>query len=300
MTPVDRLDSVKLPKAPIPDPVDKRVTHHFERQGGKLEVIADVDRQRFRALIEFALGSGRHGQTMIARDVSGRHRSLRMSYYAAGETWELTERFHRNPAEPQGFLGDLLGEKEFLACLNCHTTRYASFQTPDSPEVHDRGIGCERCHGPCELHLRAIEAGFPEPVVARPKRAKPADRMALCGQCHAANGEIPPSDPRFIRFQSTTLPYSRCYNESKGRLDCVTCHNPHRNLETDPAAYEAKCLACHGGDGLGSPTTASSDGGGAVCPVDSRTGCIGCHMPKGADVMPGSSFTDHHIRIHKK
>ena len=129
------------------------MTHQFERQGGKIEAIADVDRQRFRALIELALGSGRHGQTMIAHDVSGRHRSLRMSYYAAGETWDLTEKFHPNPADPQGFLGDLLGEREFLACLNCHTTRYASFQTPESPEVHDRGIGCERCHGPCDLHL---------------------------------------------------------------------------------------------------------------------------------------------------
>ena len=150
----DRLDSVKLPKAPIPDPVDKRVTHRFKHRGGKLEVIADVDHHRFRALIDFALGSGRHGQTMIAHNTSGRHRSLRISYYAGVETWELTEKFRPDPVDPQGFLGDLLGDKEFLACLNCHTTRFASFQTPDSPEVHDRGIGCERCHGPCDLHLR--------------------------------------------------------------------------------------------------------------------------------------------------
>jgi tetratricopeptide (TPR) repeat protein len=292
------LQSVKLPKDPVPDPVDKRVTHRFERQGDKIEVTTTVDRERYRALVDFALGSGHHGQTMLARDDPGGHRSLRISYYSGGEKWDLTEKFRPDPTDGRGFLGDVLGEKEFVACLNCHTTRYTATQTQDSPELADHGIGCERCHGPGELHLRAIETSFPEPVIARPRLATPVDRMKLCGRCHAANGEIPPSDPRFIRFQATTLAYSRCYTESQGRLDCVTCHNPHRNVETAPASYERKCLACHMEGRTASPAVDAKAGAGLVCSVDPRKGCIGCHMPKDSDAILGSTFTDHHIRIH--
>jgi hypothetical protein len=123
-------------------------------------------------------------------------------------------------------------------------------------------------------------------AIARPKLATPAQRMALCGQCHSADGDTPPSDPRFIRFQATTLCYSRCVTESGGRLDCVTCHDPHKNVETNTAHYEARCLSCHAVNS-------------ARCPVNAKTGCLGCHMPRVENVMPFTSFTDHHIRVHR-
>ncbi|MGB0066976.1 MAG: hypothetical protein WBQ11_02925, partial [Isosphaeraceae bacterium] len=40
------------------------------------------------------------------------------------------------------------------------------------------------------------------------------------------------------------LTWSRCYTESKDRLDRATCHDPHRKVSTTASRYEAKCLVC--------------------------------------------------------
>jgi hypothetical protein len=168
--------------------------------------------------------------------------------------------------------------------------------------VADHGIGCERCHGPGDHHVRAVESGFDQLAIARPKLATPARRLKLCAQCHSTDGVIPPADPRFIRFQATTLPYSRCVSESGGRLDCVACHDPHRDVETNSAHYEIRCLACHGekrGPEVSAPGVRVEAVAASQCKVNVSNGCITCHMPKVEKIMPFMSFTDHHIRVHR-
>jgi tetratricopeptide (TPR) repeat protein len=296
ITRVDGLKSVPIPKGPVIDPINKDVIHRFDRKGDGIEASAEVDRKLIKGVVAFVMGSGQHGQTMIALDEAGKPRSLRISHYSGNNTWDLTEKFRPVPADHSGYLGDLLGPNEFTACLNCHSTRYMASISPSSPETQDRGIGCERCHGPGDHHIKSLKAGFPELAIARPKAATHADRMALCAQCHIATGEIPPSDPRFMRFQATTLPYSRCFTESGGQIDCVTCHNPHTNVETRASVYESKCLACHVVSKAAANLPAKAK---TICKVNSKSDCLSCHMPKSADVMPGTTFTDHHIRIHK-
>jgi tetratricopeptide (TPR) repeat protein len=282
----ESLASVPLPKAAVADPEAPGVTHRFERSGSEIRVAVETDGGLIRAVVDYALGSGHHGVTMLARDETGRHRSMRISYYSAGDYWGITSGFNPHPTDRESYLGNALSDAGLHGCLDCHSTRYPPSEGKRSPEAADRGIGCERCHGPGDHHLRAVEAGFPQLAIARPKLATPAQRMALCGQCHSADGDTPPSDPRFIRFQATTLCYSRCVTESGGRLDCVTCHDPHKNVETNTAHYEARCLSCHAVNS-------------ARCPVNAKTGCLGCHMPRVENVMPFTSFTDHHIRVHR-
>lgn len=298
------MKSVPLPRRPVQDPGNPSVEHAFERVAGEVRLESKVDGQVYRAVLDYALGSGRHGMTMLGRQESGRHRSLRISYYSTGgEHWDLTNGLPDRQATPEEYLGQLLDEESFAKCINCHTTRFNSEGEWTGPEAADRGIGCERCHGPAGHHLRAVDLGFPDPAIARPKSAQPAQRLKLCGQCHSSDGIIPPSEPRFVRFQATTLPFSRCVTESGGKLDCVGCHDPHRGLETDHRYYEVRCLACHNGNGSGASTPSAEVRIEAVaatpCPIDSKTGCIGCHMPKAKEVMPFTDFTDHHIRVHR-
>jgi predicted CXXCH cytochrome family protein len=124
----------------------------------------------------------------------------------------------------------------------------------------------------------------------------------------------PRTDPLWLRFQSLTLTWSRCFTESQGTLSCVTCHDPHRNRETAPARNASICLGCHGDPTAGatdSPLNPSSAGrprpapakpisrrAQTVCPVDPAKGCIECHMPRQWQEGTHSFKTDHYIRIH--
>ena len=100
------------------------------------------------------------------------------------------------------------------------------------------------------------------------------------------------------RFQAFGLTRSRCFQESRDKLSCVTCHNPHADAATDRRAYEKVCLSCHSG----APPTAKTEQG-KICPVNRTSGCVECHMPTRpvfrSSIAP-VTMAEHLIGIYKK
>ena len=287
---------IPLPDGPVADPANPAIAHTFTREGENVRVKTKVGDASYEALLDYALGSGHRGITMIGKDTEGTFRELRISQYSEkGLVWDVTSGFSPHPSDPREYLGKVLSPAGFRDCIHCHATQFRSIADRSGPEAADRGIGCERCHGPGGNHVLAMERGFPDPAIARFTEATGPQRMTACSGCHASDGTFPPTDPQFIRFQSTTLPLGKCYVESKGKLDCVTCHNPHEKLETSAKVYEAKCLDCHG------PKTSKVEDSfrRVACPVNAKSDCVKCHMPTREDVVPHTSFTDHHIRVHR-
>jgi hypothetical protein len=305
------LKDVPLPASPVPDPRLPGVTHSFSRMGDdRIELAVRENDRLTRAIIEYAVGSGHQGITMIAKDEQGADRSLRISYLHNGPTWTETKGADSAPSEPGDLIGRALGPKSLRHCIHCHATWYRavdlSRKGPRGPEARDHGIGCERCHGPGLNHLKAVESGFAEPAIALTSKTPTDPRLKSCTECHAADGSISPSDPEFTRSQGTTLLFSRCYTASKDRFGCTTCHDPHKVLETSIPNYEAKCLGCHASaspraDNPSSPGIAAHGihASAPVCPVNPTEQCISCHMPKVDDPSRRARFTDHHIRIHR-
>ena len=286
------LAGVPLPPPGLADPVDPRASHTFTREAGGIRVAAKVDGSTYEALLDYAMGSGHRGTTLVGRDADGGgRRSMRISSYNgdASPIWDVTSGFSPHPATPRDFLGKPLSAAGFRECLHCHTTRFRDEQDRSGPEAADRGIGCERCHGPGGNHADALAAGWPYAAIGRPKLATAEQRMSICARCHAADGSTPPDNPEFARFQSTTLTYSRCYTESGGKLDCTTCHDPHKNAETSVEFYTNKCLGCH------NPATATQK----PCPVEPSRNCTSCHMPRVGDGVSHTPFADHHIRARR-
>ena len=212
----------------------------------------------------------------------------------------------------------------------CHTTNFRAVLDQSGPEAADRAIGCEKCHGPGGHHVAAAEAGFPDLAILNPGRLPGSAVNKTCGQCHDLHNtsviSAPRTDPVWYRFQSLALTWSRCYTETEGNLNCVTCHDPHTHSKTSAALHEAKCLSCHGPDpgprhdllapvrekvaegklrgGSGSPPLRSDNPSPrknrTTCPVDPAEGCIACHMPSAWQQSTHSFKTDHFIRIRDR
>ncbi len=310
------LGGLVLPASTVADRFDSRTTHALYRTAdGRLRQETRRDRQVFDAVVQYAFGSGDRGLTLVGRDGKGKAYELRLSEYPDGSaaTWDLTSGHPRNPGRPEEFLGQPLTEDAVRLCLSCHVTEPKAVLDRSGPCALDRGIGCEKCHGPGGNHLRAVEAKLVEsdPSIGRPSMVAGARLVHICAQCHTpSNHEVSRDDPTSARFQSTTLTWSRCFTESNDSLDCATCHNPHRDASTSIPHYEARCLSCHSSQGSGprSPQTGDSrprrhalipSSARTICPVNPVQGCIGCHMPAVKDIVPHSSFTDHFIRVHR-
>ena len=297
----EALSSVKWPPGTITEGGAAGITHRFEQAGDLVTLKSYSGKSEGSAQpfhVEFAVGSGHHGVSFITRQPNGSVYLSRASLFHEDTISGLTPGFSPNPTLSLDTYGRPLTAELLRACLSCHTTALKVSADRTTLETADHGIGCERCHGPGQNHIKAAGLNFPDPAIARPKLATAGRIVALCGECHSpANSGQPmsPTDPTYVRMQSLTLPLSRCYTESPGNLNCVACHNPHADAETSALTYETVCLSCHSSNAAAQPSKASPS---TTCPVSPAKNCLSCHMPKQEIVSEKASFTDHHIRVH--
>jgi tetratricopeptide (TPR) repeat protein len=311
----DRLPPVPFPQQPLPDPSNPRVVHAFQKSADGVEVRTRIDGQVYRTIVDYAFGSGDRGLTLVGHDHNFRSLECRLSFYPDPVGWDVTSGQSLAPDQPlAAYPGRPLSVDQVRNCMECHVTNPRSILTGTGPESSDRAIGCESCHGPGRHHVKVVTSNDfasyhdTDLAIARPGLASGAAIIGLCAQCHSPrrNGiALDAESPDAIRFQGTTLTRSRCYIESAMKLNCLTCHNPHRDAETTLLWYESRCLQCHSladatvkhADG----TSSGSEGGRPKsCPVQPARGCIACHMPKRETRIAHTPFTDHFIRVHRE
>jgi hypothetical protein len=294
----------RLAGAKFNDPEQKGVVWSYSVQGDKLAVERIENGKSDKFPIDFAFGSGHSGVTFVSLHMPtgrlGEYVDIehRVSYYANRNNFGITPGQEKaEKAEGLTPAGRLLPNDEVKSCFACHTT----INSTRGQEIVDAatmipGIGCERCHGPGEEHVRLAREGKVsiDHFDDRPKSTA-AEEMLLCGQCHRhpdviSSKEIVPENAKIVRFQPVGLMQSKCYVKSEGNLRCSTCHDPHARASTNTAEYEQTCLSCHsGGEAKSKP-----------CSIDPRPikGCVLCHMPK-RDAMHGLMYTDHWIRVRR-
>ena len=244
------LKDVPLPHEPIADAVVSGITHSFKRTSDReIEMLSQKGSIVFRAIVDYAVGSGRHGITMLGRDEEGIERELRVSYTGLDGTWRQTKGITFAPQQPGDYNG-MAHRTEGGQSLPFVSLDMVSFGCSGQGQCTTAGG-----RGPWN-RLRALSWARVEPRQSRRNRicrdrdhARREDshsaQLSSCVECHSEDGTVPPSDPEFTRFQGTTFLYSRCFIANQDRFACTTCHDPHGALETDSTPYEAKCLGCH-------------------------------------------------------
>jgi tetratricopeptide (TPR) repeat protein len=214
-------------------------------------------------------------------------------------------------------------------CVDCHTgqprfvpDRLNHFQ---QPPFRFLSIGCERCHGPGAIHVKQRKKGAPlegpiDYAIVNPATMPAEIRDDVCAQCHFLGDarvlrpgkndlDFRPGTPldkvvaifsvpakvkgnRFTALdQFEQLRLSRCAIASKGRLGCITCHDPHVQLRGPEAAedFRERCLTCHKVESCRAPFASRQ----STSPPDS---CVTCHMPKQQlENISHASATDHRI-----
>jgi hypothetical protein len=285
----------------VKDPERADVTWSYKAQDGKLTAERAVGGKIESMVLDYALGSGKHGVTFVSIENSpGSERNPtgiehRISYFSDGDRLDITPGQqaidHRLPElETLGFGQRLVGAR-LRQCIGCHATATSTHgeNELDVPTLIVN-ISCERCHGPAEFHVKAARRGENDLEMRFGiERVQSRVEVSFCGECHGTPQPVPsstitPDNPLVVRFQAAGLAKSRCYAGGLGALRCTSCHDPHDKASSNRAAYSLVCLSCHR---IGSTQTS--------CPVSPADNCIGCHMPRRA-VPPSGLYTDHWIR----
>ena len=168
-------------------------------------------------------------------------------------------------------------------CLECHGQ-------PNTLGAGAKGgVQCETCHGPGSGLLQALAKGDTHSGIVNSKRLSADGRIEVCAKCHVGLTKVsdPSPDDLLVANQVVALKTSECFLQSRKAITCETCHNPHEDAPASVAASQAACLSCH---------SVSAKPHAGLCPVNTKTDCLGCHMPA-VDVGP-FHLVDHQIRVH--
>ncbi|MBI1899464.1 MAG: tetratricopeptide repeat protein [Acidobacteria bacterium] len=249
--------------------------------------------------INWVIGSGNRARTFVHRASSGKLIELPLSWYREnGGAWAMSPGY--DLPDHLDFRREISG-----SCLFCHSAYPASWN-----EDLGAGIDCQRCHGPGEAHTAApLKAN-----IVNPARLTVARQMDVCLQCHletASSGiadsirrlgrgvfsyrpgeplgdyklhfDHAPGSGREDKFEINHAGYrlqqSTCFQASRDRMTCTTCHDPHQPAAATPERYRAACRSCH--------TSRHASAGGD---------CVSCHMPKRrTEDAVYAVMTDHRI-----
>ena len=281
----------------------------FRLEGG------DTVHQRLER-IDYIVGSGQHTNSHIV-DFNGYVYQAPVTYYTQEGRWDMAP----------GFRGDNIRFGRLLTteCITCHNNLPGFVEgSLNKYSSMPRGIECERCHGPGEIHVREKLKGqivdtsqFIDYSIVNPRKLPRDLQMDLCQRCHLQgvavldegksyfdfrpgmklsdvfNVYLPRytnSHERFIMAsQADRLRLSPCYLKSE--MTCITCHNPHRSVEsTSHEQFNHACINCHGGR---REAACSAPMAGRQKEADD---CSGCHMPRSGSIdIPHVNITDHYI-----
>lgn len=302
----------------------------FSRNGKMVQQVSERDAQGNTVFSEthdiaYGVGAGDLGVSYLVTKGDSLFVAP-ISYYTHVRGWDLT------PGYAEGTFHGFTRRVVDL-CVDCHTGQpqpvAGSHTRFEQPPFRELTIGCERCHGPGEIHVaertqEAMSGAYQEAStdfsIVNPRSLPPEVRDDVCAQCHySGDARVLQPGKNYLDYRPGTslgdvtailsvspaikgshfmalgqfeqMKMSRCWAGSNGRLGCISCHDPHVQPRGDAAAafYRQRCLTCHTTGNCTEPTAQRQ----VTSPPDN---CTSCHMPKRTtENVSHTSLTDHRI-----
>ena len=212
--------------------------------------------------IDFIVGSGQHTNSHLFLD-NGFVRQAPLTWYAQKQKWDLPPGFENGNNSRFNRIID-------VECMSCHNA--LPIMQPNSTQKFaqiGRGIDCERCHGPGELHVNVRmnggEINGPEGrdrTIVHPGKLAWDRQIDICQRCHLQGLNLLQPGKSFMDFKpgmdlseifeiylpkyqgenqqmdmanhSARLQQSACFIQTAkngDQLTCITCHNPHVSVK---------------------------------------------------------------------
>ncbi len=259
---------------------------------------------------DYIVGSGHHTHSHLYQQGSYIYQ-LPMTWYAQKKLWDLPPGFEQNHSHFNRMID--------LECMSCHNAMPVMAQGSDRQFVSiGNGIDCERCHGPGSAHIDAVKNGSKDLKIVQPSKLSYERQTDICQRCHLQGNNVLKPGKSFADFQpgmklsdvfeiylplyeggdqpfdmanhSARLQSSKCFQVSKGKLTCITCHNPHVSVKvTGNEVFNKSCMKCHQPENC-TETKANRQ--------KLQDNCVQCHMPaQGTEDIPHVSVHDHKIAI---
>ncbi|MBU6239438.1 MAG: hypothetical protein KGQ51_16570 [Planctomycetes bacterium] len=271
--------------------------------------------------VQIAIGSGTRGRSYLTMEGDCVWQSP-ISWYSTSHRWDVSPGFDLGFATQRPIISE---------CLYCHVQQHDAIADTmnryrEPMQTTQLAIGCERCHGPGQLHVdeqrfgtwKDHAQGEIDTSIVNPAHLTEALQMSICAQCHLSGkervvrrgrreSEFRPGLP-FEQFATAFLAHpgapfrnkavshfdqsvlAKCTTKNGTKLLCTSCHDPHKSPEPEASEsfYNQKCIDCHVDRGCNAPLERRES---------KNDSCIVCHMPKSTSSnIPHTSLTDHRIR----
>ncbi len=269
---------------------------------------------------QVTIGSGTRGRSYLHIDGDYVWQSP-ISWFSTSHRWDVSPGFDLGFATQRPIVSE---------CLYCHVQSHNAVEDTvnkyrEPIQASQLAIGCERCHGPGELHSeervadtwKSSAQGDIDTSIVNPAHLSESLQMSICAQCHLsgkervvrrgkketefrpgmpfemfvtaflAHPDAPFRNKAVSHFDQSAL--AKCRTSIGGPLLCTSCHDPHQSPEPTLAVsyYNQKCIDCHANQGCSAPIEKRQE---------KDDSCIACHMPQSASSnIPHTSLTDHRI-----
>lgn len=276
--------------------------------------------------VDYIIGSGQHTNSHMM-NVNGFVYQLPMTWYAQKAKWDLP------PGYEDGHnvrFNRTIG----LECMSCHNAMPGFEKNSMNKFVSiPKGIDCERCHGPGELHVREKVAGNivdtstqVDYTIVNPKKLPYELQIDVCQRCHLQGNAVLKNGKDFTDFRpgkrlsdfidiympkyvgaedefimashAQRLQMSKCFMESstsgdQHALTCISCHNPHISVKV--TGKQVFNNSCN------KCHSAAQKNYCTETPAKLKAvehNCVKCHMPRSGTIdIPHVTVTDHWIRV---